>query len=171
MLVEGFAAGVAATATAAGPITLVVTLVLQVIADPPGFPVPLHWLTVTGIARLTRDEVSTVQCTMPPPPLAEPLHWVTIAPALAWKGWQPALPPPEPTHWLTVAPVRGLASGVPSLMVFVMVTAQSIVCAASLSELLHCRTVVTRLADSVLNVPFGVEQGPRVHSRVTVVVE
>src|SRR5450631_100851 len=30
---------------------------------------------------------------------------------------------------------------------------------------------VTRPTESVMNVPFGVEQGPRVHSRVTVVLE
>jgi hypothetical protein len=30
---------------------------------------------------------------------------------------------------------------------------------------------VTRLMESVVNVPLGAEQGPRVHSRVTVVVE
>jgi hypothetical protein len=40
-----------------------------------------------------------------------------------------------------------------------------------LSELLHCLTAVTRLADFVVYVPFGVEQGPSVQSRVTVVVE
>jgi hypothetical protein len=56
-------------------------------------------------------------------------------------------------------------------MLLVMVTLQLIACAASLSELLHCRMAVTRLSEVVVNVPFGVEQGPSVHSRVTVVVE
>ena len=51
------------------------------------------------------------------------------------------------------------------------VTSQLIVCAASLSELLHCWTMVTRLLERVVNVPFGVEQGPSEHSLVTVVVE
>jgi hypothetical protein len=40
-----------------------------------------------------------------------------------------------------------------------------------LSELLHCRMTFTRLMELVVNVPFGVEHGPIVHSRVTVVVE
>ena len=51
------------------------------------------------------------------------------------------------------------------------VTSQLILCAASLSELLHCWIMVTRPLERVVNVPFGVEQGPSVHSRVTVVVE
>ena len=78
---------------------------------------------------------------------------------------------PEPTHWRAVEAVRGCASGVFARMMFVMLTLQLIACAASLSELLHCRTTVTRAVDWVVNVPFGVEQGPSVHSRVTVVVE
>jgi hypothetical protein len=53
----------------------------------------------------------------------------------------------------------------------VILTLQMIGCAASLSELLHCRTAVTRLVELVVDVPFGAEQGPSVHSRVTVVVE
>jgi hypothetical protein len=157
----------------AGPVILVTMLAVHVSADPPTFPLPLHWLTLIGIAALTLELWSTVQCTAPPPPLPEPLHWVTMLP-LTGPGWQPttAEPPvPEPTHWVTVGARRGCAPVVSRQMLLVMVTLQRIVCAASLSELLHCRTSVTRLVELVVVVPFGAEQGPRVHSRVTVVVE
>ena len=63
------------------------TLALHRSTDPPGFPVPLHCLTVIGIARLTRDCGSTVQRTVPPPPLPEPLHWVSVVP-VAVEGVQ-----------------------------------------------------------------------------------
>jgi hypothetical protein len=46
---------------------------------PPLLPVPLHWLTVIGIAGLIVESEVTVQFTVPPPPLAEPLHSVTVA--------------------------------------------------------------------------------------------
>ncbi len=49
---------------------------------PPGFPVPLHWLTLIGMAGLIRDAVATRQSAVAPPPLAEPLHWVTVAPVV-----------------------------------------------------------------------------------------
>ena len=154
---------------------LLVMLVRHVTTLPPGFPVPLHWLTVIGIAGLTLDATPTEQATVAPPPFAEPLHWVTVAPVVvAGKGLQftvPPPPPPEPTHWLTVAAVTGCAPAASALMLFVMVTSQVIGCAASLSELLHWRTTVTRLVELVVNVPFGDEQGPRAHCRVTVVVE
>jgi hypothetical protein len=57
----------------------VVMLVRQVSTDPPGLPVPLHWLTVIGIAALIRESELTAQFTVPPPPLPEPLHSVTVA--------------------------------------------------------------------------------------------
>jgi hypothetical protein len=148
-------------------------LVLQDTADPPTFPVPLHWSTVIGTARLTRERRSTVQRTVPPPPLPEPLHWVTMGPDTG-EGLQSATPPPplaEPTHSVTVGAARGSAPRVLRTMLLVMETLQLIACAASLSELLHCRMAVTRLAEVVVKVPFGVEQGPRVQSRVTVVAE
>jgi hypothetical protein len=153
---------------------LVMKLAVQVTPEPPTFPVPLHWLTVIGIAALTLDLGSTVQFTVPPPPLAEPLHWVTVAPGAAGMGLQFTVPPPpvpEPTHWLTATAPSCPARGVLALMLFMMLTLQLIVCAASLSELLHWLTAVTRLADCVVYVPFGVEQGPSVQNRVTVVVE
>src|ERR1035437_8998311 len=56
-------------------------------------------------------------------------------------------------------------------MLFVTFTVQLIAWAASLSELLHWLMEVTRLMESVVNVPLGAEQGPSVHSRVTVVAE
>jgi len=56
-------------------------------------------------------------------------------------------------------------------MLLVTSTLQLILCAASLSESLHCRTLVTSPVDVVVNVPFGVEQGPSLQARVTVVVE
>lgn len=161
-----------------GPVTsvmLVNRLTRQVTTDPPGFPVPLHWLTVTGIARDTADAVPTVQWTVPPPPLAEPLHWVIVAPVVeAGAGSQLIVPPPpapEPTHSFTVAALTGPAPWVFALMLFVMVTTQVIGCAASLSDPLHWFTLVTRLVEWVVNVPLGDEHGPRVHVRVTVVVE
>jgi len=160
-------------ATAAGAVIVVMTLAWHDTEDPPGFPLPLHWLTLIGIARLTLDAGSTEQSTEPPPPLAEPLHWVTVA-ALAVAGegvHRSAVEAPELTHWLVLARVSGFASGVLALMWFVIVTSQLIECAASLSELLHCWTVVTRLLERVVNVPFGVEQGPSRQSRVTVVTE
>ncbi|MBC7560731.1 MAG: hypothetical protein H7270_15600 [Dermatophilaceae bacterium] len=167
------AVGAGVVAAASEVVILVIRLASHDTTDPPGFPVPLHWLTLTGIARLTFDAGSTAQSTVPAPPLAEPLHWVTVAaPAVAGKGVHRVLAgTPEPTHWLVLALVRGFAFGVPALMLLVMRTSQLIVCAASLSELLHCCTVLTTELERVVNVPFGVEQGPSVHSRVTVVVE
>ena len=53
---------------------MVMRVVRHVTTDPPGFPVPLHWLTVIGIAGLTVEAVPTAQAIVPPPPLAEPLH-------------------------------------------------------------------------------------------------
>src|SRR5450631_1177254 len=158
---------------AALSVILVITLALQVSTAPPGFPVPLHWVTVIGIARLTLDCGSTEQCTLPPPPLPEPLHWVTVVP-VAVDGEQSSTPPPpvpEPTHWLTVGAARGCATDVPRPMLLTTFTEQLIAWLASLSEPLHCRMTVTRLTESVMNVPFGVEQGPSVHRRVTVVLE
>jgi hypothetical protein len=166
-------AAVATGATAGVVVRLVMMLAVHDTFDPPTFPVPLHWVILIGIARLILDPRSTEQSTAPPPPLPEPLHWVTIAP-VAGEGLHPATPPPpfaEPTHWVTLGAVMGCARGVSRLMLFVMLTLQLIACAASLSELLHCRTAVTRLVEDVVNVPFGVEHGPRVQSRVTVVVE
>jgi len=167
---------VAVAVAAVGSVKLVVLVMMlawHITPDPPTFPVPLHWLTVIGIAGLTLDLGSTVQCTVPPPPLPDPLHWVTVAPTLvAGEGPQLTTPPaPEPTHWFTVEAVTGCAPGVFRPMLFVTLTLQLIVCAASLSELLHCRITVTRLTASVVDVPFGAEQGPSVQSRVTVVVE
>jgi hypothetical protein len=171
VVAEGVGVGVAVAAAAA--VILVMTLAWQDTEDPPGLPVPLHWLTVIGIARLTLDAGSTEQSSLPPPPLAEPLHWVTVAaPALAGEGvHRAAAAAAEPAHWLVLARVRGFASAALALMLFVILTSQLIVWAASLSELLHCWTVVTTLLDRVVNVPFGVEQGPSRHSRVTVVTE
>jgi hypothetical protein len=162
----GEAAGVAL-------VSLVMMLALQDTVDPPTLPEPLHWVILIGIARLTLDLPSTVQRTVPPPPLPEPLHWVTMGPDTG-EGLQSAAPPPplaEPTHSVTVGAARGCAPGLLRTMLLVMVTLQLIACAASLSELLHCRMAVTRLAELVVDVPFGVEQGPSKHSRVTVVVE
>lgn len=166
-------APVATAGTGSAVVGLVMTLAVHDTVDPPTFPVPLHWVILTGIARLTLDRGSTLQCTAPPPPLPEPLHWVTIVP-VARFGLQSTEPPPplaEPTHWVTRGAPMGCAPGVLRPMRFVTVTLQLIACAASLSELLHCRMTVTRLADVVVNVPFGVEQGPSVHSRVTVVLD
>jgi len=81
LVAVALATAVAAGAT--GPVMLVMMLVRQVTEDPPGFPEPLHWLTVIGIAALTREPALTAQRAVPPPPLAEPLHWVTVAPVLA----------------------------------------------------------------------------------------
>jgi hypothetical protein len=164
--------GVAVELTA---VMFVRRVVRHVTVLPPGLPVPLHWLTVMGIARLICDAVPTEQATVAPPPFAEPLHWVTVALVVdAGNGLQFTVPPPpapEPTHSLTVAAVTGRARDVLALMLFVMVTSQVIGCAASLSEPLHCWTVVTRLVEWVVKVPFGEEQAPRVHVRETVVVE
>lgn len=167
------AVGAGVAAAASEVVILVIRLASHDTTDPPGFPVPLHWLTLIGMARLTFDAGSTAQSTVPVPPLAEPLHWVTVAaPAVAGKGVHRTFGgAAESTHWLVLALVRGFAFGVPALMLLVMWTSQLIVWAASLSELLHCWTMVTRLLECVVNVPFGVEQGPSVHSRVTVVVE
>ena len=154
-------------------VRLVMMLALQDTVDPPTLPVPLHWVILIGITRLTLDPGSTVQRTVPPPPLPEPLHWVTMAPDMG-EGLQSGTPPPpraEPTHWVTLGAVTGCTCGVSRLMLLVILTLQVMVCAASLSELLHCRMAVTRLAELVVKVPFGVEQGPSRHSRVTVVVE
>jgi hypothetical protein len=109
---------------------LVMKLAVQVTPEPPTFPVPLHWLTVIGIAALTLDLGSTVQLTVPPPPLAEPLHWVTVAPAAAAGGVHLTVPPPpvpEPTHWLTATAPTWFARGVLALMLFMMLTLQLIV--------------------------------------------
>ncbi|MGZ4614945.1 MAG: hypothetical protein ACXV4A_05240 [Actinomycetes bacterium] len=153
----------------------VAMLVRHVTTLPPGFPVPLHWLIVIGIAGLTLDPDATVHATVPPPPFPDPLHWVTVAPeVVAGKGLQLTLPPPpfpEPSHSLTVAAVTGLAPGVSALMLFVIETSHVIGCAASLSDALHCLTDVTRLVDWVVNVPLPGEHGSSEHSRVTVVVE
>jgi len=142
---------------------------------PPGFPVPLHWLILIGIAGLIRDEVATLQSAVAPPPFAEPLHWVTVAPVVvAGNGLHSTDPPPpfpDPTHWFTVAAVTGWAPGGLPLMLFVTVTRQMIGWAASLSEPLHCRIDVTRLVECVTNVPFPCAQGWREQCRVTVVVE
>jgi hypothetical protein len=64
------AGGVVATAAVAvatgvlapdGPVMVVMMLAVHVTADPPTLPLPLHWLTVTGSAALTREFASTVQ--------------------------------------------------------------------------------------------------------------
>jgi len=142
---------------------------------PPGFPVPLHWLTLIGIAGLILDCVPTEQATVAPPPFAEPLHWVTVAVEVAaGKGLQFTVPPPpapEPTHSLTVAAVTGCAPGASALTLFVIVTRHTIGWAESLSEPLHWLTNVTRLVEWLVNVPFPFGQGPREQCRVTVVVE
>jgi hypothetical protein len=44
-----------------GPVMVVMMLAVHVSADPPTLPLPLHWLTVIGIAALTRERASTVQ--------------------------------------------------------------------------------------------------------------
>jgi hypothetical protein len=93
---------------------------------------------------------------------------------VAGNGRQLTVPPPpapEPTHWLEVAAATGFAPGVSALMLFVMVTRQVIGCAASLSEPLHWLTLVTRLVELVVNVPFPGGQGPSEHCRVSVVFE
>jgi hypothetical protein len=154
---------------------LVVMLVEHVTTVPPGLPVPLHWLTATGIAGLTAESEATSQSTVPPPPLPEPLHCVTVASVVvAGKGEQSTVPPPpvpEPAHWLTVAGVTDSAPGVPALMLFVMVTTHLIGCAASLPDPLHWLTAVTRSVELVTNVPFPGAQGSREHCRVMVTVE
>lgn len=159
----------------AAAVMLVMMLVRQVTMLPPGLPVPLHWLTVIGMAGLTRDDVVTAQSMVAPPPLADPLHCVTVALVVAaGNGSQitdPPPPPPEPTHWLTVAAVRGCAPGVSALMLLVIVTLHTMGCAASLSEPLHWATLVTRLVELVVNVPLPGGQGPSRHWRTTVTVE
>lgn len=151
---------------AAGAVMLVVMVARHVTVLPPGLPVPLHWLTRIAMAGATFD-VPTAQSTVPPPPFAEPLHWVTVAPdVVAGNGEQltvPPPPPPEPTHWFTVAAVTGDAPGVSELMLFVTVTVQVIGCAASLSELLHCVTSVTRSTELLENVPLPDGQGSSEH--------
>ena len=106
-----------------GALMLVVKLAEQVSSVPPLFPVPLHWLTVTGAAKLTSDPTvdaeATEQTAVEPPPVAEPLHWVTVAGSVAaGNGSQTSelavasyLPPPVPvpTHWLDVAADTGFA--------------------------------------------------------------
>jgi hypothetical protein len=52
----------------------VVILVEHVSRVPPLLPVPLHWLTRTGIAVLTLDVGDTEQTAAEPPPVTEPLH-------------------------------------------------------------------------------------------------
>jgi hypothetical protein len=166
--VTGEADAVAAT-------MFVVIVVPHVTTLPPGLPVPLHWVTRTGIALLTVDPAPTVQATVAPPPLDDPLHWVTVAlVVVAGKGRQFTVPPPpapEPTHWLTVTGVTGSAPGVSALMLFVIVTVQLIGCAASLPEPLHCSTLVTRLAELLVKVPLPGGHGSREHCRVMVTVE
>jgi hypothetical protein len=56
-------------------------------------------------------------------------------------------------------------------MLFVIATVQVIGCAASLSEPLHWLTVVTKLVELLVNVPFPDGHGSSEHSLVTVVVE
>jgi len=138
-------------------VMFVVIRVVQVTTLPPGLAVPLHWLTVTGIAALIVDG-STVQCTVPPPPLPEPLHWVTVAAAVvAGNGEHTRCPPPpvaEPTHWFDVAADTGFAPGVSALMLSMISTVQVTGPAASLSEPLHWLTVVTRSVE-VWGTPAG----------------
>ena len=162
-------------------VMLLVMLTEHVNRVPPLLPVPLHWLTLTGIAGLTLDAGATEQTAVEPPPVTEPLHWVTVAPVVvAGNGLQtsgpvaPNLPPPPPvpTHWLTVAADADFARGVFELTLFVMLTRQVIRGgAASLAELLHWVTLVTRLVDLLVKVPLPPGHGPRAHWRVTVVVE
>ena len=162
-------------------VMLLVILAEHVSRVPPLFPVPLHWLTLTGMAELTLDADATEQTAVEPPPFTEPLHWVTVAPVVvAGNGSQtngplaPNLPPPppEPTHWLTVAVFADFAPGVFELTLFVIWTRQVIRGgAASLAELLHWVTLVTKLVDLLVNVPLPPGHGPRAHLRVTVVVE
>jgi hypothetical protein len=93
---------------------------------------------------------------------------------LTGPGSQPTTPEPplpEPTHSVTVGALRGSAPVVSRQMLLVILTLHRIGWAASLSELLHCRTAVTREFELVVDVPFGLEQGASVHARVTVVVE
>lgn len=160
------------------PVTLMLLLMRltrQFTADPPTLAVPLHWLTVTGTALLTLDLGSTVQFATPPPPFAEPLHCVIAAPLVgSGNGVQaaPSGPPlPDPTHWLTVALAIRCGLALFCSILFVIFTLHSTLCAASLSESLHCRTEVTRPVERVVKLPLGVEQRPSVHSRVTVVSE
>ena len=147
----------------------------QVTTLPPGLPVPLHWLTFTGIAGLTTDAESTVQCTVPPPPVPEPLHWVMVAPVVvAGNGAQLTVPPPpvaDPTHWFTVAFVTGCAWLVPALTLFVTVTEHVIGWAESLSDPLHWLMLVTSEVEWLTNVPFPGAQGPSRQSLVRVVVD
>jgi hypothetical protein len=127
-LAVGVALAVAAGLAAAERVRLVMMLAEQVTADPPTFPVPLHWLTLIGIAPLTLDPGSTVQCTWPPPPLPEPSHWLTMAPVTG-EGRQSTAPPPplaEPTHWVTLGGTSGCAPGVPRITLLVMLTLQLI---------------------------------------------
>ena len=162
-------------------VILVVMLVEQVSRVPPLFPVPLHWLTRTGIAGLTLEALATEQTALDPPPVTEPLHWVTVAPVvLAGLGSHSRatcplkLPPPVPvpTHWLTVAAVTGRTPGEPALMLLVILTRHvTRGGAASLAEPLHWVTLVTRLVELVVKVPFPDGHGPSEHCRVTVVVE
>jgi hypothetical protein len=159
----------------------VVMLVEHVSSVPPLFPVPLHWLTRTGIAGLIRDADATVHLAVEPPPVTEPLHWVTVAPVVvAGYGLQsrgpvaPYLPPPVPvpTHWLTVAALTGRERRVPALMLLVMTTRQvTRGGAASLAEALHWLTRVTSLVDRVVNVPLPPGHGPSRQVRFRVVVE
>jgi hypothetical protein len=143
---------------------------------PPGLPVPLHWLMVTGRAGLTVEPAGTLQSMVPPPPLAEPLHCVMSAPVVfAGKGSQVLLPPPpcaEPLHWFTVTPLTGVAPGVSELMLFVMCTVHVVVWAASLPEPLHWLTLVTRSVDDVVvGPPLPSGHGSSEHCRVTVTVD
>jgi hypothetical protein len=64
------AAGVVAAAAAVagtgvvdpeGPVMVVMMVAVHVTADPPTLPLPLHWLTVIGIAGLTLELAATVQ--------------------------------------------------------------------------------------------------------------
>ena len=173
--------GAVTTSLKPGALMVVVKLAEQVSRVPPLFPVPLHCVTVTGVAKLTLDAEATVQTAVEPPPFTEPLHWVTVAGSvLAGNGLQlrgplaPYLPPPPPvpTHWLDVAADTGVASTVSELMSFVITTLHvTFGGAASLAESLHWVTLVTRLVDVLTNGPVSPGHTPGVHTRVTVVVE
>jgi hypothetical protein len=72
--VVGFAADTGVDAAGFRARTFVVILVEHVSRVPPLLPVPLHWLTRTGIAALTLDVGDTEQTAAEPPPVTEPLH-------------------------------------------------------------------------------------------------
>lgn len=71
-----------ADAVAVGLAAAVIVVVIearQVSSVPPAFPVPLHWLTLVGIAALTVEPPPTEQLAVEPPPVTDPLHWVMVA--------------------------------------------------------------------------------------------